>query len=649
MKAVYFNEYNIRMGPLSYLPIVSGLLRAHAETSAAIKAAYKFKPFIYAIDNVPTVMANYDAPPAVAGFSLSLWNEQLNLVIARIVKRRWPECLIVFGGPQVPHHPTEYMLEHDFIDVCVRAEGEEAFTEILERFLDSRDFGGIASATYRTPDGIVDNPGERPFQRDLDVYPSPYLEGLFDYLVEDTKAANFQAIIETNRGCPFHCTFCYWGKGGLSRKYRYQSLERVYGELEWAAKHKIKYVFNADSNFGMNKRDSEIADYLVALKGRTGYPDKFRTCYGKNTDDKIFKIGSLFHKHRLEKGITLARQSNDATVLKNIKRGNISMETYKNLQERFNGENIPIYSELILGLPGETEESWRRGIDELLRAGLKNQLFIYFAQVFPNTDLHDPAYQKEFGIETRRIALNEIHGTIRDETWVVEYEDIVIRTNAMSTEAWRRMAVLSWMTMLMHSLKLGFFVMAWLYDRFGIPHVDFLDYLASGPGSGPIAREVGLFHVKLDEMLAGKGRGCVVEDCGPTYWDVEEASFIRCVQDGSAFYGDLYDVLSVFILDRGHTWDDLELADVLIYQANRIPQCDARGPQLLTFQHNLPAYFDNLFTPHPVALVRQPSRMGTRPIAYAGDLERFARESILWGRKSGTLLTEVSYDRAVAA
>src|SRR3990167_9400177 len=128
----------------------------------------------------------------------------------------------------------------------------------------------------------------------------------------------------------------------------------------------------------MNKRDGEIADFLVALKTRTGFPDKFRTCYGKNTDDKIFQIGSLFHRHKLEKGITLARQSNDATVLKNIKRGNISMETYKNLQERFNSENIPIYSELILGLPGETVESWRRGIDELLRAGLKNQLFMYF-------------------------------------------------------------------------------------------------------------------------------------------------------------------------------------------------------------------------------------------------------------------------------
>ena len=192
MLKVYFNEYNIRMGPLSYLPLVSGLLRAHAETSEVIKETYKFKPFIYTLDSVPTILANYDETPAVAAFSLSMWNERLNLAIAREVKARWSDCLIVLGGAQVPHYPTEYMKEHPFIDVCVRAEGEEAFMAILERFVESRDFSDIPSVTWR--DGTIhENTGEWPFSRDLDMYPSPYLEGLFDNLVEKGGAAGFQA------------------------------------------------------------------------------------------------------------------------------------------------------------------------------------------------------------------------------------------------------------------------------------------------------------------------------------------------------------------------------------------------------------------------------------------------------------------------
>ncbi len=583
---VYFNEYNIRMGPLSYLPLVSGLLRAHAETSEVVRREYTFEPFIYVNDAPRVILDRYDNP-GVAAFSSFMWNEQLNHMVAHEVKARWPDCLVVFGGPQVPHHPTQYIKEHPWIDVCVRAEGEEAFTDILERFIESTDFSGIPGVTWRGGE----NEGERPFSRDLDTLPSPYLEGLYDTLVEGPDS--FQAIIETNRGCPFHCTFCYWGRGGLSRKYKYFGLERVYRELEWCAEHKIKYIFNADSNFGMNKRDAEIADFLVALKERTGFPDKFRTCYGKNTDDKIFAIGALFHKHKLEKGITLARQSNDETVLKNIKRGNISMDTYRNLQERFNHEDIPIYSELILGLPGETVKTWRDGIDELLRAGLKNQLFVYFCQVYPNTDLGDPEDQKKFGIVTQRVPLNEIHGTVHDELWVTEYEDIVVTTDSMTVEDWRQMAILSWVTMLMHSLKLGYFVMEWLFDK-GIPHIDFLEYLATGPGDGRIAHEVALFNATLDDMLAGKGRGCVIEDCGDTYWDIEEASFIRCMRDPDAFYADMVHVLKDF---------GPGVENVIRYQQSRIP----------TIQ-----MFD-------------------------GNVERWARETILWGRKSGTMLVpEVS-------
>ncbi len=585
-KAVYFNEYNIRMGSLSYLPLVSGLLRAHAETSEVVRHEYTFEPFFYANDAPQAILDRYD-DPSVAAFSSFMWNERLNHVVAKEVKQRWPECLIVFGGPQVPHHPTPYMEEHPWVDVCVRAEGEVAFTEVLERFVETMDFSGIPGVTWL--DG--ENPEERPFSRDLDAFPSPYLEGLFDELVTQDI---FQAIIETNRGCPFHCTFCYWGRGGLSRKYKYFGLERVYRELEWCAKHEIKYIFNADSNFGMNKRDTEIADYLVDLKRRTGFPDKFRTCYGKNTDKKIFAIGSLFHRHKLEKGITLARQSNDKQVLKNIKRGNISMDTYTNLQQRFNQEDIPIYSELILGLPGETVETWERGIDDLLRAGLKNQLFIYFCQVYPNTDLGDPAYQNKFGIQTKRLPLNEIHGTVHDASWVTEYEEIVVGTSAMTTSEWRDMAVLSWMTMLLHSLKLGYFVMEWMFDK-GVPHIDLIKCFASGPGNGPIAREVDIFRGHADDMLAGHGRGCVIPDCGDIYWDVEEASFIRCMRDPDAFYADMLKILFI-----PKDIFNASMTDIVRYQQSRIPTIEM---------------FD-------------------------GDVERWARETIVFGRKSGTILLQ---------
>ena len=240
------------MGDTSYLPLVSGLLRAYAEQFPPLVEAYNFQPFIYEVDSFSNIIHKYEKDPHVAAFSLSMWNERLSLNIAAAVKTEWPKCLIVMGGAQCPHYPTEYMKKYPFIDVCVRAEGEIAFTEVLKRWALPDTLENIPNVTWRCGDEIIANTGEQEFSRDLDIFPSPYLEGLFDELVE---TSNFQAIIETNRGCPFHCTFCYWGKGGLSRKYKYHELERVYRELDWCAEKEIKYIFNADSNFGMNKRD----------------------------------------------------------------------------------------------------------------------------------------------------------------------------------------------------------------------------------------------------------------------------------------------------------------------------------------------------------------------------------------------------------
>jgi len=131
---VYFNEYNVLMEKTAYLPFVSGLLQAYAQTDALIARHYAFMPFLFHRDDPEHILAAYENP-AVAAFSVCMWNEQLCLAVAREVKRRYPSCLIVFGGPQVPHHPKAYFERHPFIDVAVRGEGERTFAEILARFI----------------------------------------------------------------------------------------------------------------------------------------------------------------------------------------------------------------------------------------------------------------------------------------------------------------------------------------------------------------------------------------------------------------------------------------------------------------------------------------------------------------------------------
>ena len=649
-KRVYFNEYNVLMGGTTYLPLVSGLLHASALVSEQVRAAYAFMPYIFHIANPQAILARYDEP-AVAAFSLSMWNEQLNLAVAREVKRRFPDCVIIFGGAQVPHDPSAYFARHPFIDIAVRGEGEEAFRELLERLADGRLPSDLPGVSWRAPDGGVQvSVKERAFVRDLDEYPSPYLEGLYDELMASRKDLTFQAIVETNRGCPFHCTFCYWGKGGLSRKYRYHGLDRVQAEIDWLGRNKVRYVFNADSNFGMHRRDREIADFLVAVKKKYAFPEKFRTCYGKNTDEKIFEIGSLLHDHQLEKGVTISYQSLDPQVQKNIKRDNIKLEYAKLLHRRFNERDVPVYTELILGLPGETVESWTAGIDSILRSGLKNQLFAYICQVFPNTDLGDPAYQEKFGIKTTRIELTEIHGSVRRTDWIKEYEDIVTSTDSMSRDDWRRMLIFSWTTMLFHSLKLGFFVMSWLVERFGIAYSDFLSEIAEGRFSRDlhmIRAVVETFERKVAGHLAGEGRGCALPRYGDIYWDTEEAAFLEISEDFPRFFAELKILAADFLRRRRMAFEAEELAEVVHYQELRMPRFERREPVTThRFAYNLPEYFDTYFGDSPTPLERTPQLLTVQHKDFNASRELYARETILWGRKSGLMMTTVSWNDA---
>lgn len=649
-RRVYFNEFNVLMEGTAYLPLVSGLLRCYAQTQPALRERYEFMPFLFYRDRLDPILGRYE-DPSVAAFSCSMWNEQLNLRVAEEVKRRYPECLIVFGGANVPQRPEGYFREYPFIDVAVKGEGEEAFAEVLERALGARDFSGILNVAWRHPEtgACVINVGQRPQPRDLDVYPSPYLEGVFEPLMAEwASRMRFQAIIETNRGCPFLCTFCFWGQGGLSTKYRFHSMERVKAVIDWCGEHQIPYVFNADSNFGMHPRDYEIAEHLAQTKRRTGYPDKFRTCFGKNTDERIFKVAMLLHRHDLEKGITLARQSNDEEVLKNIKRENIKLETYKSLQLMFNESNVPVYTELILGLPGETYESWMRGFDDLLNSGIRNQLFVYLCAVLTNTEMADPEYRERFKIRTQRLPLAEIHGVMRPGYLVTEYEDIVVETASMSVEDWRKMAKFAWVTMTFHSLKLAYFLMVYLHERHGVKYADFLRAVSEDqatPGAAPIlASEMRQFDELLDGILAGQGWGRVMPAYGQIYWDAEEASFLRISERLPEFYGELLEVTRRFLEERRIACPDEELEEVVEYQRLRIPLSDGipqEGPKL--FQHNLPEYFEHTYTARQVPLRRSAQGMELEVKDYRGDRKTYARETILWGRKSGTMLTKVRW------
>src|SRR5690606_4021090 len=179
-----------------------------------------------------------------------------------------------------------YFASFPHVDIIIRGEGEASAAETLDKLRgvigqqdpDLSVLQGVPGITYRYRGEIFRNP-DRARIEDLDTIPSPFLMGLFDAY---RGVPRIHATLETNRGCPYGCTFCDWGSATTS-KIRKFDLERVFGELSWCSDMKVESISQCDANFGIFERDVAIAEWVADLKKTTGYPQTFGGSYAKNS------------------------------------------------------------------------------------------------------------------------------------------------------------------------------------------------------------------------------------------------------------------------------------------------------------------------------------------------------------------------------
>ncbi|MBQ3006662.1 MAG: radical SAM protein [Clostridia bacterium] len=448
----------------AYLPYAAGLLISYAFTNDAIKKDYCFKRFVFTRENTDKCVESMESP-AVVGFSCYIWNTQYNLVLAQKIKERFPGCIIIFGGHNVP--PDNSFLErYSFIDFLIHSEGEEAFCSLLlELAKPSPDYSSVPNLSYRGKNGNAEkNPTVIQSKTD---YPSPYLCGLFESIFEENPDMQLDAILETSRGCPNSCAYCDWGCNGT--KIRLFPTERVLAEIDWMASHKVRFIWGADSNFGFAKRDIGIIDYLIETKEKTGFPERLRINYSMQKPETVFEISRKLEKHGLSKeGATLSFQSLSPEVLKNIGRKNMSMEKFSELLEMYTREGITTYSELIIGLPGETYDSFCKGIGTLLAAGQHRLITVYNCEVLPNSPMADPQYIKKHGIRT--VEVNSLSSHSEGEEQITEKTVHVTGTATLSVEDWIACNIFACFEESLHHYGILKFIAIYLHQEKNIPY-----------------------------------------------------------------------------------------------------------------------------------------------------------------------------------
>lgn len=472
MKTVCLIQPNFQQGPKElnshYLPYSVGCLWAYAYSFPEIMEHFTLGDIVWSREDINAV-ANKIASSDVFAFSTYVWNKNYNYALATKVRELNPAAVIIFGGPEVPVEDKNLFKLLPFANVVVKTEGEIAFHSILHAIATSGDFLDITGLLVNDAGSIVDTgPAKR--IENLQELPSPYTTGVFDQLTK-IEGVEWNATLETNRGCPYQCTFCDWGSLTYNKVKKFE-LERVFEELDWVAKHKCGFISIADANFGMFvERDNAIVDKLLQVQQTYGYPCTFSVSWAKNQKAEVIElVKKLVRSPNFNQGLSLAVQSMDLDVLENIKRKNLGINQVKEVFDLCDKENIPLYTELILGLPGETLESWKKGVWDVFEAGNHTGVDIHQAQLLENAEMN-LLQRKLYGIKSV-VVYDYMSGSYNTDE-LKEGVAVVTETKTMPAADMHAAQMFNWFLTTFHINGITTYIARYLNKKYNISYNQF--------------------------------------------------------------------------------------------------------------------------------------------------------------------------------
>lgn len=376
-----------------------------------------------------------DAPPDVIGFANYGWNTNLTREVGRYLRRRMPDALFVAGGPNLDPDPTQrlaYLDAHDYLDFLIVDGGEEPFVELVEWWRDTdRDRDRLPRNTlWRGHDGTLHAATERPLKKVIEGIVSPYLEGELDEFL----ALGMVPMLETNRGCPFRCTFCAWGMASKDLVRRFD-LKTALAEIAYIGERsRARNWIVCDANFGILPRDVEIARAIRKVKDETGAPDKCHVWLAKNATERNLEIATILGDMVVP---VMAVQSLNEDVLQNIKRDNIKLDTYREYQKRFHRIGQRTYSDLIVPLPAETLASHLDALRELFDLDV-DIVMSHNMRLLAGAETNSAATRRDFSFRTRYRLIHGDAGEYRAPDGAIlrafEYEESLRSTSTLSEQ-----------------------------------------------------------------------------------------------------------------------------------------------------------------------------------------------------------------------
>ena len=313
--------------------------------------------------------------PWLVGFSCYLWNIDRTLWIAARLKEIRPDLCVVIGGPEITID-NAWVLQSSGVDYAVIGEGEQTFGELLSHLLSGEDdlTKPIAGLWRRSAPML---PAFRKPLPNLNEISSPYLDGILD------AADERMMMLETIRGCVFKCKFCYYPKSydGLY----FLSEEKIVANLAHARQRGATEVVLLDPTLNQRK---DFDDFLRVLAREN--PDNQFTYFGELRSEGIREETARLLRQANFTEVEIGLQSIDPEAQALMDRRN-NMKAFERGVQSLLDAGLKVKVDLIIGLPGDTLASVRRGFDYLASSNLFSTVQVFNLAILPGTAFRQEA------------------------------------------------------------------------------------------------------------------------------------------------------------------------------------------------------------------------------------------------------------------
>jgi putative methyltransferase len=356
---------------------------------------------LFLLDEFDVIISNIERDsPDILGLSVFIWNEQLQHNIAKAIKSRFPNIVIVTGGPHLcAHKDPTYFNTHPYIDYVVYGDGEKAFQQLI-------DYHSGQCTDKSQWINIVEKNGKvHPFEQltDEEYFTTSAIlnqkEFVLDHIkyLEDRGGNKRDMIfgVEFARGCMYGCTFCDWGQN-LTKKVKRRSFDWK-SEVDFFHHHNIA-IRETDANFGQWDEDLEIFRYATSLydPNRNFYFYVVNTpkLKKKNTLEILKTNAEIFNQF-----MKVSLQDINENVLQLMDRPSLSWKDHVDMVNQIRSQLDPKHhdkflAELMVGVAGQTYDGFAESVFKIISDANINRFFFNHWMYLPNSPGADPMYQR---------------------------------------------------------------------------------------------------------------------------------------------------------------------------------------------------------------------------------------------------------------